>query len=60
VFGLFGFALPYVQVRRLAARRQADLREVWPEVVDNLASAVRAARSAPSPVRVPVTRRTTT
>ena len=47
VFGLFGFALPYVQVRRLAARRQADLREVWPEVVDNLASAVRAGLSLP-------------
>lgn len=47
VFGLFGFALPHVQVRRLAARRQADLREVWPEVVDNLASAVRAGLSLP-------------
>ena len=47
VFGLFGFALPYVQVRRLAARRKADLREVWPEVVDNLASAVRAGMSLP-------------
>src|SRR5687767_9886712 len=47
VFGLFGFALPYVQVRRLAGRRQADLREVWPEVVDNLASAVRAGMSLP-------------
>jgi tight adherence protein B len=47
VFGLFGFALPYVQVRRLAARRTADLREVWPEVVDNLASAVRAGMSLP-------------
>ncbi len=47
VFGLFGFALPYVQVRRLADRRKADLREVWPEVVDNLASAVRAGMSLP-------------
>jgi tight adherence protein B len=47
VFGLFGFALPQVQVRRLAGRRQADLREVWPEVVDNLASAVRAGLSLP-------------
>lgn len=46
-FGLFGFAMPYVQVRRLAARRRADLREVWPEVVDNLASAVRAGLSLP-------------
>ncbi|TFV89896.1 type II secretion system F family protein [Blastococcus sp. CT_GayMR16] len=47
VFGLFGFSLPYVQVRRLAAKRTADLREVWPEVVDNLASAVRAGLSLP-------------
>jgi tight adherence protein B len=47
VFALFGFALPAVQVRRLAARRRADLREVWPEVVDNLASAVRAGLSLP-------------
>jgi tight adherence protein B len=47
VFAVFGFALPHVQVRRLAARRRADLREVWPEVVDNLASAVRAGLSLP-------------
>ncbi|MGY1813972.1 type II secretion system F family protein [Blastococcus sp. SYSU D00820] len=46
-FAVFGFALPAVQVRRLAARRRADLREVWPEVVDNLASAVRAGLSLP-------------
>jgi tight adherence protein B len=47
VFGGFGSAVPYLLVRRLAARRQADLREVWPEVVDNLASAVRAGLSLP-------------
>src|SRR3954453_9931678 len=47
VFGVFGFFLPIAQVRRLAARRRADLREVWPEVVDNLASAVRAGLSLP-------------
>jgi tight adherence protein B len=46
-FGLFGFALPYAQVRRLATKRRADLREVWPEVVDNLSSAVRAGMSLP-------------
>lgn len=46
-FGVFGFALPHVQVRRLATKRQADLREVWPEVVDNLSSAVRAGMSLP-------------
>lgn len=47
VFAVFGFALPHLQVKRLAARRRADLREVWPEVVDNLASAVRAGLSLP-------------
>ncbi|TYP86862.1 type II secretion system F family protein [Blastococcus xanthinilyticus] len=47
VFGLFGFLLPHVQVQRLAGKRRADLREVWPEVVDNLASAVRAGLSLP-------------
>ena len=49
-FGVFGFVLPQVQVRRLAGKRQADLREVWPEVVDNLASAVRAGLSLPEAV----------
>jgi tight adherence protein B len=47
VFAVFGFAVPQLQVKRLAARRRADLREVWPEVVDNLASAVRAGLSLP-------------
>ncbi len=47
VFALFGFAMPLLQVKRLANRRGADLREVWPEVVDNLASAVRAGLSLP-------------
>ena len=47
VFGVFGAAVPWLLVRRLAAKRRADLREVWPEVVDNLASAVRAGLSLP-------------
>ena len=55
-FGVFGFVLPHVQVRRLAARRRADLREVWPEVVDNLASAVRAGLSLPEGVAALSTR----
>jgi hypothetical protein len=38
VFGGFGSAVPYLLVRRLAAKRRADLREVWPEIVDDLAS----------------------
>jgi tight adherence protein B len=46
-FGAFGAAVPHLLVRRLAAKRRADLREVWPEVVDNLSSAVRAGLSLP-------------
>lgn len=38
---------PVALVRYRAARRRADLREVWPEVVDNLASGVRAGLSLP-------------
>jgi tight adherence protein B len=56
VFAVFGFALPHVQVRRLAARRRGDLREVWPEVVDNLASAVRAGLSLPEALSALATR----
>jgi tight adherence protein B len=55
-FGLFGYALPYAQVRRLAGKRRADLREVWPEVVDNLASAVRAGLSLPEALSALTTR----
>ncbi|GAB3191621.1 type II secretion system F family protein [Geodermatophilus arenarius] len=55
-FGVFAAALPPVQVRRLAARRRADLREVWPEVVDNLASAVRAGLSLPESLAALATR----
>ena len=55
-FGLFGAAVPVVLVRRLAAKRQADLREVWPEVVDNLASAVRAGLSLPESLAALATR----
>jgi tight adherence protein B len=56
VFGVFGFALPPAQVRRLAGRRRADLRAVWPEVVDNLASAVRAGLSLPEALAALATR----
>jgi tight adherence protein B len=55
-FGVFGFVVPPAQVRRLAARRRADLREVWPEVVDNLASAVRAGLSLPEALSALATR----
>jgi tight adherence protein B len=47
VFGLFAALLPRMLVARLRHRRQADLRELWPEVVDNLTSGVRAGLSLP-------------
>ncbi|MEI4277454.1 type II secretion system F family protein [Klenkia terrae] len=55
-FGAFGAATPYLLVRRLAGKRRADLREVWPEVVDNLASAVRAGLSLPESLSALATR----
>jgi tight adherence protein B len=46
-FALFGFFLPVIVVRRMRRRRQGALRELWPEAIDNLASAVRAGMSLP-------------
>lgn len=46
-FGVFAFFLPLVVLRRMRRRRQLALRELWPEAVDNLASAVRAGMSLP-------------
>ena len=46
-FGLFGFALPVVLVRRMRRRRVVSRRQVWPEAIDNLASAVRAGMALP-------------
>jgi len=46
-FALFAFAAPVAVVRRLRARRRLVLRELWPEAIDNLASAVRAGMSLP-------------
>jgi len=47
IFALFASAVPRLLVSRLRHRRQADLRELWPEVVDNLTSGVRAGLSLP-------------
>lgn len=47
IFAIFGAVLPRVVVARLRRKRQADLRELWPEVVDNLTSGVRAGLSLP-------------
>ena len=46
-FAGFGALLPLAVVRRRRAQRQVELREVWPEAVDNLASGVRAGLSLP-------------
>jgi tight adherence protein B len=46
-FAGFGFFLPTLIVRRMRRRRRATLRELWPEAIDNLASAVRAGMSLP-------------
>jgi tight adherence protein B len=47
VFGLFAALVPRMLVTRMRRKRQADLRELWPEVVDNLTSGVRAGLSLP-------------
>lgn len=39
--------VPLVLVRSLAYRRRVQLREVWPEVVDHISSAIRAGLSLP-------------
>lgn len=39
--------VPWSVIRRRAARRRTELRLLWPDVVDNLASAVRAGLSLP-------------
>ncbi|RLV49849.1 type II secretion system protein F [Nocardioides mangrovicus] len=44
-FALMGGYLPVAITRGRARRRQRELAEVWPEAVDNLASAVRAGLS---------------
>lgn len=46
-FSGFAALLPLQLVRRRRAQRSVELREVWPEAVDNLASGVRAGLSLP-------------
>jgi len=46
-FGLIGGYLPVAVLLGRARRRQREFAEVWPEAVDNLASAVRAGLSLP-------------
>lgn len=49
-FGAFAFFLPVTVVNRMRRQRQNGLRDLWPEAVDNLASAVRAGMSLPEAV----------
>lgn len=46
-FSLFTAYLPFALLRMRARRRAAVLRELWPDVVDNLRSAIRAGLSLP-------------
>ena len=46
-FGGFASLLPVTLLRRRRTLRSIELREVWPEAVDNLASGVRAGLSLP-------------
>ena len=46
-FAAFAFVAPVIMLRRLRRRRQVVMRELWPEAIDNLASAVRAGMSLP-------------
>lgn len=50
VFGGFAAATPVNVVRARRRKRSSELREVWPEVVDNLASAIRAGLALPEAV----------
>jgi len=45
VFGVMAGGAPVALVRSRARRRLAEFRELWPDVVDNIASAVRAGLS---------------
>jgi len=49
-FGLMAATAPMSLVRSRARRRRHRLREVWPEVVDHLASGVRAGLALPEAV----------
>jgi len=49
-FGLFAAYAPVAMVRARRRQRTVELRDVWPDVVDNLASAVRAGMSLPDAV----------
>lgn len=49
-FGVFAGYAPVALVRYRARARQREMRECWPDAVDNLASAVRAGLSLPEAI----------
>jgi tight adherence protein B len=49
-FAVLAAALPISLVRNRQRKRSVELREVWPEAVDNLGSAIRAGLSLPEAV----------
>lgn len=55
-FGVFGFLALPVLLHRMRRRRQLALRDVWPEAIDNLSSAVRAGLSLPEGLSALATR----
>lgn len=46
-FGIFAAALPWGALAWQAKRRQTALREIWPDAIDNLRSAIRAGLTLP-------------
>jgi len=49
-FGAFAAYAPVALVRHRRRQRQVELRDLWPDVVDNLSSAVRAGLALPEAV----------
>lgn len=49
-FGIFAGSAPLALLRWRARQRQAEFRELWPEIVDNLASGVRAGLALPEAI----------
>jgi len=47
VFAVLAAGAPVTYLRARARRRRQELRELWPDLIDNLASAVRAGMSLP-------------
>lgn len=50
VFGLLAAGLPVAVVKARATRRRNEHAELWPDIVDNLASSVRAGLSLPEAI----------